>query len=99
MNTTDDSKLDHIYSMVEENNKILRSMRNAQRVQNVVHMLYWVVIIGFTVWSFQALGPLLEGLKLPNMSDLNLNNVLSGLNVSPDAAQNAINAAKQQLGQ
>lgn len=74
------------HELAEENNKILRSLRNAQRWDRVIKYGYWVVIIALTFGAYYLIQPYLEMLtsfvRSPG-GDLNkagdLMNLINGL--------------------
>ena len=62
-------KLDRSLALAEENNAILRGMRRTQRITAIMHILYWVIIIGVSVGAFYFIQPYLSfltGLVLPS---------------------------------
>lgn len=48
------------YQMAEENNKMLRSLRNAQRWDRVVKYGYWVIIIALSLGAYYLIQPFME---------------------------------------
>ncbi len=48
--------------LAEENNKMLKSMRNSQRINTIMRVFYWIFIIGFGIWSLQMVQPYLKTL-------------------------------------
>jgi hypothetical protein len=44
----------------EENNKMLRSMRRAQRIARVMSIIYWIFIIGSAVGAYYFIQPYLD---------------------------------------
>ena len=52
-------KLDRSLALAEENNAILRGMRRTQRITAIMHILYWVIIIGVSVGAFYFIQPYL----------------------------------------
>ena len=42
---TNQEKLEEVYAMTMENNKMLRSMKRQQTFANIFRLLYWIVII------------------------------------------------------
>ncbi len=46
--------------LAEENNRMLRSMRRNGRIMSIIHVLYWIVILGLALWSYQTIQPYLE---------------------------------------
>lgn len=44
-NLTNQEKLEQVYEMTVENNKILRSLRTQQHIANFFRFIYWMVII------------------------------------------------------
>lgn len=60
MNPEERSLLERTHEMVEENNKILRSLRRSRRIGIIMTTLYWVVIIGISVGAFYFLQPYID---------------------------------------
>ncbi len=50
------------HELAEENNKMLRSLRNAQRWDRVIKYGYWVVIIALTFGAYYFIQPFMESL-------------------------------------
>ncbi len=46
--------------LAEDNNKILRSMRNSMRWGRIMTVVYWVLIIGISVGAFYFLQPYVD---------------------------------------
>ena len=57
---SDIEKIDELYEMVKENNKILRSMRSSMRWSAIFKTLYWVVIIGIAVGGYYFIQPYVQ---------------------------------------
>ena len=54
MNPDERKLLDRIANQVDENNTILRGIRRVQRFTTVYRILYWVLIIGLSLFYFFA---------------------------------------------
>jgi hypothetical protein len=52
--------LEKTYSLVEENNSLLRKMRRAQRIASFMRAFYWLVIIGISIGAFYFLQPYID---------------------------------------
>jgi hypothetical protein len=52
--------LEDTHALVEENNKILHSMRRSLRFQHVLSILYWVIILGSAFGAYYFLQPYLQ---------------------------------------
>lgn len=50
-------KLDEILELQKDNNKMLKSVLNHQKMANLMKLLYWVVIIGITYGMFAYFKP------------------------------------------
>jgi len=46
--------------LAEDNNKMLRSMRNSMRWGRIMTVVYWVLIIGISVGAFYFLQPYVD---------------------------------------
>ena len=46
--------------LAEDNNKILRSMRNSMRWGRIMTVIYWLLIIGISVGAFYFLQPYVD---------------------------------------
>jgi hypothetical protein len=46
--------------LAEDNNKILRSMRNSMRWGRIMTVVYWILIIGISVGAFYFLQPYVD---------------------------------------
>jgi hypothetical protein len=57
---TNQEKLEEVYSMTLENNSILRSLRNQQRIANIMRAIYWVVIIAAFAGVFYYVSPIIS---------------------------------------
>ncbi len=60
MDQSPNPKLDELLELTRENNKILRSMRRAQRWAAVMRVIYWIILIGVSVGAFYFLQPYLK---------------------------------------
>ena len=58
-NLTNEEKLNEIFKMTEENNKILRSLHRTQYVSNVFRALYWTLIIASLGGAYYFIKPML----------------------------------------
>jgi hypothetical protein len=52
--------LEKSVSLAEDNNKILRSMRNSMRWGRIMTVVYWILIIGISVGAFYFLQPYID---------------------------------------
>jgi len=52
--------LEKSVSLAEDNNKILRSMRNSMRWGRIMTVVYWILIIGISVGAFYFLQPYVD---------------------------------------
>lgn len=57
MTPEEHSLLERTHKLVEENNKILRSMRRSSRISTALHALYWVAIIGLSLGAYYFIQP------------------------------------------
>lgn len=65
MTPEEHSLLKKTYGLVEENNKMLHSMRRMNRISTLFRVFYWVVIIGASVGAYYLIQPYVEsGLSL-----------------------------------
>ena len=55
--------LEETKSLAEDNNKMLRKMRNMQKWASFWSVLKWILIIGITWGSFYVLQPYVDKLK------------------------------------
>lgn len=55
--------LDSTYSLVKENNDILRSMQKRGRISFGLRILYWALIIGISVGAFYFIQPYVDFLR------------------------------------
>lgn len=56
----DDRKLDELLEVSNENNKILRGMRRAQRWSSFFTFVYWAVILGSIFGTYYYFQPTIE---------------------------------------
>ncbi len=62
MSPEEKSLLERTYKMAEENNEILRSIRNSTRWSNAFKIIYWTVILGFSFGAYYFIQPYLDTL-------------------------------------
>lgn len=55
-----DSRMQKLLQLTEENNKLLRKMHRAQQWASVFRAIYWIVIIGLIAGSFYFIQPFLS---------------------------------------
>jgi hypothetical protein len=63
--------LDSTYTLVKENNDILRAMQRRGRISLALRIFYWVLIIGISLGAFYFIQPyidLVRGLSSSNSS-------------------------------
>ncbi len=60
MEVGSNDKLEEILELTKENNRILHSLRGAQRRASAFRLLYWLVIIGLGFGAFYYIQPYLE---------------------------------------
>lgn len=53
-------KIDELFELTKENNKILRKLRSSQRWASITRLLYWLVIIGLSVGAYYYVEPYLK---------------------------------------
>ncbi len=49
-------------ALTEDNNRILHAMRRDKIIGGVIHFVYWIIIIGFTIVSYYYIRPYLGSL-------------------------------------
>ena len=47
-------------ALAEDNNKILHSIRRSMRLARIMTYIYWILIIGFAIWSYYLIQPYLD---------------------------------------
>ncbi len=57
---TNEEKLNEIFRMTEENNRILHSLRRQQYFANIFRILYWIIIIASVGGAYFFIKPLIE---------------------------------------
>ena len=62
MSPEEKSLLERTYKMAEENNEILRSIRNSTRWSIAFKIIYWTVILGFSFGAYYFIQPYLDTL-------------------------------------
>jgi hypothetical protein len=55
--------LQNTFNLTEENNKMLRKMRRAQKISSFMQVIYWLIIIGIAVGAFYFLPPYISQLE------------------------------------
>ncbi len=60
MSPEERSLLERTYKISEENNQILRSMRNTARIGTIMRVLYWIVILGLSFGAYYFIQPYLQ---------------------------------------
>ncbi len=80
--------LEKVSDQVNENNKILRSMRRSQRVGVVLRVFYWLLIIGLSLGAFYFIQPYIDMLK-------NITNGNAGQALSQSASDSISNLLKK----
>jgi hypothetical protein len=60
MDQSPNPKLDELLRLTEENNKILRGMRRAQRLAAVGRVLYWIMLALVAYGTYYYLQPYLK---------------------------------------
>ncbi|MEI6553167.1 MAG: hypothetical protein WCO09_01215 [bacterium] len=55
-------ELEDMKQLIEENHKMLRHLHTAYRVNTVVSIIKWTIIIGFTIGAFYYIQPYLENM-------------------------------------
>jgi hypothetical protein len=55
--------LHETHRIVQENQKILRSVRRTMRIESGLRILYWLVIIGLSVGAYYVAQPYIDGAK------------------------------------
>ncbi|HEY9586379.1 MAG TPA: hypothetical protein VJJ27_01925 [Candidatus Paceibacterota bacterium] len=63
MSDPDDQKLQRILDLSESSNSILRSIKRAMWLGRVMHVLYWLVIIGVSIGAFWYLKPYINQIE------------------------------------
>lgn len=54
------SLLERTHEIVEENNKMLRSIKRSGRISMILRILYWAVIVGVSVGAFYFIQPYID---------------------------------------
>ncbi len=57
---TNEEKLNEIFRMTEDNNRILHSLRRQQYYANMFRILYWIIIIASVGGAYFFIKPLIE---------------------------------------
>ncbi len=60
MEPEDKKLLEETYSLAEENNKMLHSIKRSMIWARIMSILYWVLIIGVSVGAFYFIQPFLD---------------------------------------
>ncbi len=53
-------KIDELFELTKENNKLLRKMRSSQKWASITRLLYWIVIIGVSIGAYYYVEPYLK---------------------------------------
>lgn len=57
---TNQEKLEEVYKLTLENNHLLHSMRNRERVALAFRILYWLIIVGSIFGAYYYVRPILD---------------------------------------
>jgi len=71
--------LQDTYNLADQNNKMLRSIRRAQKVSSFLRFMYWIIIIGIGVGSFYFLQPYVNQIQKFIQDSGNSINQIKGL--------------------
>ena len=63
MNPEEQSLLEKIYKLTEENNNLLKSIQRTNRFSLVVKVLYWVIIIGLSFGALFFIQPYINSIN------------------------------------
>lgn len=53
-------KIDEIFELTKENNKLLHKLRSSQKWASITRLLYWLVIIGISIGAYYYVEPYLQ---------------------------------------
>ena len=72
MDEDDNKILEKLLYISEQNNRLLRRMRREVLIARYIHVLYWIIIVGIAVMSYNYLKPYLGNLTaaLQNMDKI-----------------------------
>ena len=77
------AKLEEVLSLTQENNKILRQMKRSLVWGRILHVFYWIFIIGSALGAYYFLQPYInrvEGVLGSTQNSINnFNSIFSGL--------------------
>ena len=81
MDPQEKQMLEKLLEMTEQNGKILRGLHRQMVLSKVFTILYWAVIIGLAIWSFNMIQPylgMMTGLagKAQQIQGINIQNLL-----------------------
>ena len=77
--------LEESVRLAKENNKILRGIRRKNRLSSLIHIIYWVLIIGSIIGSYYAIAPYIAPLKeIINTAQNNLGSIQNAINKIPN---------------
>lgn len=80
-------KIDELFELTKENNKILRKMRSSQKWASITRLFYWLVIIGISIGAYYYVEPYLKQvLSLYSQSKATLDKVQNLGNSLPDVS-------------
>ena len=63
MTPEEKAQLDNLYTLVKENNEILRSIRRSTRFTLIMRIAYWVVIIAVSFGALYFIQPYFDFLR------------------------------------
>jgi hypothetical protein len=72
-------KVEEIYRMTKENNEILKSIRNSQRIATFFKVLYWTVILATIGGAYYFVMPLINAFKSGGVDLTNAATMLTGI--------------------
>lgn len=56
-------KLEELFKMVEENNKLLKKMKRTQEIGQLMRVIYWLVILGTALGAYYFVQPYVDQVK------------------------------------
>ena len=57
------SLLERTLSLTQENNTLLRKIRNSARISSIMRLFYWLIILGLSFGSYYFIQPYLDQLR------------------------------------
>lgn len=92
MDMNKDDLLEETYRLARDNNRMLHAMRRNAFLSGLVRVIFWVAIVGFTVWSYmQFVDPVLQSVVRAS-AQIQAVGGSAGAQISD--LQNAINSIK-----